>query len=447
MGPKTVFEEEECDNMDDNEVISFESSAMITKDTFNSNATVTNMTLTELASSTFTSSDNDRLVVHEGANKTQYSNARQAMAELRIIRLFGNPLEFLPEILPLHQLRHLSLANIRIVGDDYLRSVNVQIETENSSYFVASRHKPSAFFSLIFRFSSCHHPLLASALAKMMQDEGNHVVIGKDENAVRQLISMISSEDQHVVVEACSAITLLASDVSVALQLMKCDIMQDFLGLPQMYLSDVSMFQHSADQFERLLKEICADEDGDLLIDSIPKVFVVSTLVNVALAQPFIFRNYQYPAGTPEIPLMMSENFTTNGPGTATTGAQVGYKRSAYMGSCRHDLWQAIRASSAALYYLDDYSDEPTSPTSDWEDSETDKGTTTGTDKGMLVWDDDEEELSKFVCQLYDSIFTEGAQVNVALQQALASHRTIRYSKVRAILFDPSCYGSGTVAD
>ncbi|PWA96759.1 phospholipase,galactolipase [Artemisia annua] len=504
----------------------------------------------------------------------------RAMAELRILRLFGNPLEFLPEILPLHQLRHLSLANIRIVGDDYLRSVNVQIETENSSYFVASRHKLSAFFSLIFRFSSCHHPLLASALAKMMQDEGNRVVIGKDENAVRQLISMISSEDQHVVVEACSALTSLASDVSVALQLMKCDIMQPvkrvltsvgpqelksvlqvvgklgfvsdmvaqkmlskdvmkslkslcahkdpevqrlaliavgnlafclenrrilvaseslrdlllrltlsseprvskaaaralaILGenenlrraikgrqvpkqglrilamdgggmkglatvrilreiekgcgkqihemfdlicgtstggmlavalgiklmsleqcediyknlgklvfaepvpkdneaatwrekLDQLYKSSSQSFRvvvhgskHSADQFERLLKEICADEDGDLLIDSsvkrIPKVFVASTLVNVAPAQPFIFRNYQYPAGTPEVPLMMSENFTTNGPGTATTGAQVGYKRSAYMGSCRHDLWQAIRASSAAPYYLDDYSD------------------------------------------------------------------------------------------
>ncbi|KAI3741056.1 hypothetical protein L1987_58723 [Smallanthus sonchifolius] len=504
----------------------------------------------------------------------------RAMAELRILRLFGNPLEFLPDILPLHQLRHLSLANIRIVADDYLRSVNVQIEMENSSYFVASRHKLSAFFSLIFRFSSCHHPLLASALAKMMQDEGNRVVIGKDENAVRQLISMISSEDQHVVVEACSALTSLASDVSVAFQLMKCDIMQPIkrvltsvgpqelksvlqvvgklgfvsdtvaqkmlskdvmkslkllcahkdpevqrlaliavgnlafclenrrvlvaseslrdlllrltlsfeqrvskaaarvlailgenenlrhaikgrqvpkqglrilamdgggmkglatvrilkeiengtgkqihemfdlicgtstggmlavalgiklmsleqcediyknLGklvfaepvpkdneaatwrekLDQLYKSSSQSFRvvvhgskHSADQFERLLKEMCADEDGDLLIDSsvkqIPKVFVVSTLVNVAPAQPFIFRNYQYPAGTPEVPLMMSENISTNGPGTATTGAQVGYKRSAYMGSCRHDLWQAIRASSAAPYYLDDYSD------------------------------------------------------------------------------------------
>ncbi|GJX51508.1 gypsy type transposase [Tanacetum coccineum] len=76
---KTVFEEEEWDNMDDNKVISFESSAMITKDTFNSNATVTNMTLTETAPSTVTSSDNERLVVHEGANKTLYSNARSSV--------------------------------------------------------------------------------------------------------------------------------------------------------------------------------------------------------------------------------------------------------------------------------------------------------------------------------------------------------------------------------
>lgn len=151
------------------------------------------------------------------------------MAELRVLRLFGNPLEFLPEILPLHNLRHLSLANIRIVADEYLRSVTVSIEvlkyflyasllslivyweslyipcyylikqTENSSYFIASRHKLSAFFSLIFRFSSCHHPLLASALAKIMQDHGNRMVVGKDENAVRQLISMISSDNCHVV--------------------------------------------------------------------------------------------------------------------------------------------------------------------------------------------------------------------------------------------------------
>lgn len=55
----------------------------------------------------------------------------RVMAELRVLRLFGNPLEFLPEILPLHKLHHLSLANIRIVADDNLRLVNVQIEVLN----------------------------------------------------------------------------------------------------------------------------------------------------------------------------------------------------------------------------------------------------------------------------------------------------------------------------
>ncbi|XAR65626.1 Phospholipase A(1) [Bertholletia excelsa] len=505
----------------------------------------------------------------------------RAMAKLRVLRLFGNPLEFLPEILPLLKLRHLSLANIRIVADDHLRSVNVQIEMENSSYFGASRHKLSAFFSLIFRSSSCHHPLLASALVKIIQDQGNRMFVGKDENAVRQLISMISSDNLHVVEQACSALSSLASDVSLAMQLMKSDIMQPIervlksvgpeqlisvlqvvvnlafasdavaqkmltkdllkslkllcahknqevqrlsllavgnlafclenrrtlvaseslrelllrltvssqphvnraaaralailgenenlrrairgrpvakqglrilsmdgggmkglatvqilkeiekgtgkrihelfdlvcgtstggmlavalaiklmtlerceeiykqLGklvfaepgpkdneaatwkekLDQLYKSSSQSFRvvvhgskHSADQFERLLKEICADEDGDLLIESAvkstPKVFAVSTLVSTVPAQPFIFRNYQYPAGTPEISFTISEGSATIGPGTNNTSLQVGYKRSAFIGSCKHQIWKAIRASSAAPYYLDDFSDD-----------------------------------------------------------------------------------------
>ncbi|KAK4753266.1 hypothetical protein SAY87_022064 [Trapa incisa] len=505
----------------------------------------------------------------------------RAMAELRVLRLFGNPLEFLPEILPLQKLRHLSLANIRIVADENLRSVNVQIEMENSSYFGASRHKLSAFFSLIFRFSSCHHPLLASSLSKIMQDQGNRIFVGKDENAVRQLISMISSENQHVVEQACFALSSLAADVSVALQLMKCDIMKPIetvlrsmraddvisvlqvvinlaftsdtvsqkmltkdvlkslkslcahkipevqrlallavgnlgfslenrrvlvtseslrelllrlsvapeprvnkaaaralailgenenlrrsirgrpvsrqglrilamdgggmkglatvqmlkeiekgtrkriyelfdlicgtstggmlaiaLGIKlmtleqceeiyknlgklvfadpfpkdneaaswrekfdQLYKSSSQSFRvvvhgskHSADQFERLLKEMCADEDGDLLIESavknIPKVFVVSTLVSMVPAQPFLFRNYQYPVGTPEVPLATPESSGITTMASPMASAQVGYKRSAYIGSCKHHIWKAIRASSAAPYYLDDFSDD-----------------------------------------------------------------------------------------
>lgn len=504
----------------------------------------------------------------------------RAMADLRVLRLFGNPLEFLPEILPLHNLRHLSLANILIVATDNLKSVTVKIETENSSYFIASRHKLSPFFSLIFRFSSCHHPLLASALAKIMQDHSNRIAISKEENAIKQLISMISSDNRHVVEQACSVLSSLAADVSLAMQLIKSDIMQPIesvlksvdqeelisvlqvvvtlsfasdsvaqkmltkdvlkslkalcahknievqclslfavgnlafclenrrtlaqseslrelllrltvtpesrvnktaaralailgenenlrravrgkpvgkqglrilsmdgggmkglatvqmlkqieqgtgkcihemfdlicgtstggmlavaLGIKQMtldqceeiykklgklvfaepipkdeattwrekldqlYKSSSQSFRvvvhgskHSADQFERLLKELCADEDGDLLIESavkgIPKVFVVSTLVSVMPAQPFLFRNYQYPAGTPELPSGMAESPAINAVGTSAPSAETGIRRSASIGSCKHHIWQAIRASSAAPYYLDDYADD-----------------------------------------------------------------------------------------
>lgn len=73
------------------------------------------------------------------------------------------------------------------------------MQAEAASYFVASKHKLSVFFALIFRFSSCQHPLLASALAKMAQDDSNRSVIGKDEGALRQLLSMMLSDDPHVV--------------------------------------------------------------------------------------------------------------------------------------------------------------------------------------------------------------------------------------------------------
>ncbi|KAK3125182.1 hypothetical protein QOZ80_7BG0601360 [Eleusine coracana subsp. coracana] len=504
----------------------------------------------------------------------------RSMSKLRVLRLFGNPLEFLPEILPLHNLRHLTLANIRIEALESLKSVTVQIETENSSYFIAARHKLSAFFSLVFRFSSCHHPLLASALAKIMEDRSNQVAISKEENAVRQLISMISSDNRHVVEQACLALSSLASDISSAMQLIKCDIMKPIeavlksfdeeelvsvlqvvvsltfvsdhvaqkmltkdvlkslkglcahknsevqrlslfavgnlafcletrrtlmhsdslrdllirltvsqehrvskaaaralailgenenlrrairgrpvakkglrilsmdgggmkglatvqmlkqieqgtgkrihemfdlicgtstggmlamaLGIKRMTLDQceeiytklgklvfaepfpkdeaatwkekidqlfksssqsfrvvVHGSKHSADQFERLLKEMCADEDGDLLIESavkgVPKVFAVSTLVSVMPAQPYIFRNYQYPPGTLEVSPGLTESPSIGATGTAVSGAPVGMKRGAFMGSCKHQVWQAIRASSAAPYYLDDFSDD-----------------------------------------------------------------------------------------
>lgn len=50
------------------------------------------------------------------------------MSELLVLRLFGNPLEFLPEILPCINLRHLSLANVRIEADQSLSNISVEVE-------------------------------------------------------------------------------------------------------------------------------------------------------------------------------------------------------------------------------------------------------------------------------------------------------------------------------
>lgn len=64
-----------------------------------------------------------------------------------------------------------------------------------------------------------------------------------------------------------------------------------------------------------------------------PKVAVVSTLTSVSPATPFLFRNY-------ELPLEAESR-----------ARRIG----ASSGSSKHLVWQTIRASSAAPYYLDDF--------------------------------------------------------------------------------------------
>jgi hypothetical protein len=65
---------------------------------------------------------------------------------------------------------------------------------------------------------------------------------------------------------------------------------------------------------------------------------------------------FQYPPGTLEVSPGMTESPSISAIGTAVSGAPVGIKRGAFMGSCKHRVWEAIRASSAAPYYLDDFS-------------------------------------------------------------------------------------------
>ena len=64
---------------------------------------------------------------------------------------------------------------------------------------------------------------------------------------------------------------------------------------------------------------------------ALTQCFVVATLASMTPAEPFLFRNYEYPADGQPSP--------TRPP----------------PGSSKHEVWQAVRASSAAPYYLDDF--------------------------------------------------------------------------------------------
>ncbi len=48
---------------------------------------------------------------------TAVLDLRSMQHTLHSLQLFGNPLEYLPELLPCTQLRSLSLANVRIMAD------------------------------------------------------------------------------------------------------------------------------------------------------------------------------------------------------------------------------------------------------------------------------------------------------------------------------------------
>jgi hypothetical protein len=68
---------------------------------------------------------------------------------------------------------------------------------------------------------------------------------------------------------------------------------------------------------------------------------------------------------------------------------------------------------------------EPLSPVSDWEDSDVERNVGSHTVSG---WNDDEEELSQFLCGLYHNLFREGARVESALQLAVRAHPKFKYT-------------------
>jgi predicted acylesterase/phospholipase RssA len=101
-------------------------------------------------------------------------------------------------------------------------------------------------------------------------------------------------------------------------------------------------YKHDATVYESLLKEYCSFAHdprcpSDALIDTacldVPKIALVATLASTSPAMPFVFRNY-------ELPVALSSDRE---------------KMCYHEGSSNHAVWQAVRASSAAIYYLDDF--------------------------------------------------------------------------------------------
>ena len=86
---------------------------------------------------------------------------------------------------------------------------------------------------------------------------------------------------------------------------------------------------YDSDYWSALLR----DDFGDLNLSetarcaSIPKMAIVSTATNLPTLTPFVFRNYNLPPNTP----------------------------SQYPGSCNAHVWEAVRASSAAPGYFEEY--------------------------------------------------------------------------------------------
>eukprot|EP00887_Chlorella_sp_A99_P000219 scaffold13.g219.t1 len=138
------------------------------------------------------------------------------LPRLQVLHLYNNPLEFLPEISPCHQLRHLSVANLRVTADQNFAKFKVELLPLSSSSALAffdSKHtdKLRPIFALMLRRSSGHHPLLAGALYSLAEeDPKNCELMAKQESGLTQVVLLALHDNPEVVVWACATLTLLA---------------------------------------------------------------------------------------------------------------------------------------------------------------------------------------------------------------------------------------------
>ena len=73
-------------------------------------------------------------------------------------------------------LRQLSLVNVRINAAPAFEACQVDIDSV-ASYMGRGQSKLTSLFGLLFRRSSCQHPLLAAALGELLSNNGRLVLM------------------------------------------------------------------------------------------------------------------------------------------------------------------------------------------------------------------------------------------------------------------------------
>ena len=181
-----------------------------------------------------------RVISLKGNKLTKPVMDMKALSKVHTFHLYGNPVEYLPEMHHCKSLRCLSLVNVVVSANDDLTDVDVQIGDTTSSYIpqaisgkAAQKGKAfSAFFTLVFRHSSCQHLLIATALAKIAQeDPSNCVEIGATEGALQQILTMLLTSDVNVIREATHIIAATSQLPDIAQKLIDSKVSQRIQSL------------------------------------------------------------------------------------------------------------------------------------------------------------------------------------------------------------------------
>jgi hypothetical protein len=221
-----------------------------------------------------------RVISLEGNRLTKPVIDMKALSKVHTLRLFDNPVEYLPELHHALNLRHLTLFNVRIDATrDYGR---VEVSTDEASSTIAaafgagasakSGKAYAAFFSLVFRGSACQHLLIAKAISHVARaDKANCEVIASTTEGIQQLLSMVLSNDVQVVREASTALGAIAEDAALARKLMDAKATQRIHALlgetkPAVQICGLRILSNLAFASDDLSREIFSETLLDRLI-------------------------------------------------------------------------------------------------------------------------------------------------------------------------------------